>query len=72
MVDFVREWRERAELPLGLFIRGFGISPSKLYSWQERYGKDNFHNGLIPLDPWLADWEKAAIIEFRQAHLMDG
>ena len=72
MVDFVREWRERAELPLGLFIRGFGISASKLYSWQERYGKDNFHNGFIPRDHWLADWEKAAIIEFRQAHLMDG
>lgn len=68
----MREWQERTELPLGLFIKGFGITASKFYSWQDRYGKDNFHNGLIPRDHWLADWEKTAIIEFRQAHLVEG
>lgn len=72
MVDFVHKWQERAELPLGLFIKGFQISASKFYSWQARYGADNFHNGAIPRDYWLADWEKAAIIEFRQNHLLEG
>ncbi|HED30432.1 MAG TPA: IS3 family transposase, partial [Prosthecochloris aestuarii] len=39
-----------------------GIASSKYYSWQNRYGKVNEHNGLIPRDFWLEEWEKQAII----------
>ena len=30
----------------------------------ERYGKVNEHNGRVPRDWWLEDWEKQAIIDF--------
>jgi putative transposase len=45
-------------------IGWLGIAPSKYYNWQNRYGKANEHNALIPRDLWLTDWEKQAIVEF--------
>jgi len=33
------------------------ISASKFYDWRERYGKVNEHNGWVPRDFWLEDWE---------------
>lgn len=53
-------------------IRWLGIAPSKYYDWQNRYGKANEHNALIPRDFWLADWEKQAIIEFFKKHPLEG
>ncbi len=41
-----------------------GLGLSKFYDWRKRYGKVNEHNGWIPRDWWLEDWEKQAIIEF--------
>ena len=35
---------------------------AKFYDWRERYGKVNEHNGWVPHDFWLEDWEKQAII----------
>src|SRR5207249_3409458 len=40
------------------------ITASKFYDWRERYGKVNEHNGWVPRDFWLEDWEKQAIIDF--------
>lgn len=54
------------------FIHWLGISPSKYYSWQSRYGKANEHNALIPRDFWLEDWEKQAIINFFEEHPKEG
>jgi len=34
------------------------IAASKFYDWRERYGKVNEHNGWVPRDFWLEDWEK--------------
>lgn len=53
-------------------IGWLGIAPSKYYDWQNRYGKANEHNALIPRDFWLADWEKQAIIEFFKKHPLEG
>ncbi len=55
-----------------LFILWLGISASKFYSWKDRYGKVNEHNGLVPRDFWLAEWEKAAIIDFHEKNLLEG
>ena len=49
-----------------------GIFTSKFYRWQQRYGKANEHNGWIPRDHWLEDWEKQAIIQFHYDHPLDG
>ena len=72
MVDFVVYWSKRLESPAVLFIRWLRISRSKFYHWRSRYGQENFHNGKIPRDYWLQDWEKQAIISYYQAHPDEG
>jgi transposase InsO family protein len=49
-----------------------GIGASKFYNWRQRYGRVNEHNGWIPRDFWLEDWEKAAIIKFHGEHPLEG
>jgi putative transposase len=48
------------------------LGRQKYASWQQRYGQANEHNGLIPRDFWIEDWEKKAIITFYQQHPCDG
>ena len=64
IVDFVRRWSEASEIGAGRFIGWLGVTASKFYSWRERYGRANEHNGWVPRDFWLEDWEKQAIIGF--------
>ena len=45
---------------------------SKFYDWRKRYGKVNEHNGWIPRDWWLEDWEKQAIIDFHDQNPLEG
>jgi transposase InsO family protein len=40
--------------------------------WRERYSKVNEHNGWIPRDFWLEEWEKQAIIEFHLKNPLEG
>ncbi len=68
IVDFVRRWSEQTEIPAGRFIDWLGIAPSKFYSWRRRYGCVNEHNGWVPRDFWLEEWEKQAILDFYRAH----
>ena len=49
-----------------------GVPQGTFYSWRERYGKVNEHNGWIPRDHWLEDWEKQAIIKFHFDHPLEG
>jgi transposase InsO family protein len=71
-MDFVNRWRDKTELKQTLFIEALGIGGSKFFSWRKRYGKVNEHNAWIPRDWWLADWEKQRIIEYHQAHPLEG
>lgn len=68
VVDFINHWSARAGLPLKTFFRGLGLAQSKYYSWKGRYGMDNFHNGKIPRDHWLEDWEREAIVAYARNH----
>ena len=54
------------------FIGWLGIAASKFHDWRTRYGLANEHNALVPRDWWLEPWEKTAILEFHQAHLLEG
>ena len=49
-----------------------GLAASKYHQWKGRYGKANTHNGKIPRDWWLEDWERQAIIEFHDANPLEG
>jgi len=54
------------------FVAWLGISRSKFYNWRVRYGMVNEHNGRIPRDFWLEDWEKRSIIRFYHEHPQEG
>jgi putative transposase len=71
-VDFVRRWSEKTEIGAGQFIRWLGITASKFYGWRERYGKVNEHNGWVPRDFWLEEWEKREIIAFHLNNPLEG
>lgn len=49
-----------------------GLGSSKFYQWKQRYGKANEHNGKIPRDWWIEDWEKEAIVSFHDRHPCEG
>src|SRR5437879_3089090 len=72
IVDFVRRWSEKTGIGAGRFIGWLDVAASKFYDWRERYGKVNEHNGWVPRDFWLEDWEKQAIIGFHLKNQLEG
>ena len=64
VVQFVSRWAGRTKLPIWRVLRWLGLARSKFDRWSWRLGTPNQHNGRIPRDFWLEDWEKAAIIAF--------
>lgn len=72
VVDFVNCWSEKTGILRGQFVSWLGVSASKFYGWSHRYGKVKEHNGWIPRDFWLEDWEKQAIICFHLDHPLEG
>lgn len=48
------------------------LSTSKFHQWRKRYGQANEHNGKVPRDWWLEEWEKEAILGFHDRHPLDG
>ena len=72
VVDYVTYWSNRTKKPVYQFIKWLQITESKYYTWKERYGKVNEHNGWVPRDHWLEDWEKQAIIDYYRVHPGEG
>lgn len=72
MIDFVRNWSSKTDLPEACFIRWIGVARGKFFSWKTRYGKANEHNAAIPRDHWLQGWEREAIVRYFQSHPLEG
>jgi transposase InsO family protein len=72
IVDFVRRWSEKTGIGAGRFIVWLNIRASKFYDWRERYGQRNEHNGWVPRDFWLEQWEKEAIVDFHLNNPLEG
>jgi transposase InsO family protein len=72
VVDFVSLYRPKTSLPLRWFITKIGINQSKYYTWIERKGKANNHNGKTPRGHWCLDWERKAIISYAKTHPGEG
>ena len=72
VIDYVNYWTDRCGVPACRFIGWIGVSSSKFYDWKKRYGLANEHNGKIPRDLWLEDWEKQAIIRYHYDHPLEG
>ncbi|MDX1969291.1 MAG: IS3 family transposase [Planctomycetaceae bacterium] len=72
IVDYIGHWTERAELPQQQFLGWLELGPSKFHQWKQRYGKANEHNGQVPRDSWLEDWEREAILDYHDRHPLEG
>jgi transposase InsO family protein len=72
IVDFVRRWSEASKIGAGRFVGWLGVTASKFYDWRERYGQVNEHNGWVPRDFWLEEWEKQAILDFHWKNPLEG
>ena len=68
----MNRWSARAEVPATKFVAWIGIASSKFYDWKDRYGKVNEHNGQVPRDSWLEEWEKRAILDYQQQYPLEG
>lgn len=72
IVDYIGYWTERTELPASRLLKWLKLGTSKFHDWKKRFGKVNEHNGQIPRDHWLVDWEKEAILDFHDRHPLEG
>lgn len=59
-------------MPQKTLLAWLGLAPSKFHTWRNRYGKANEHNGKIPRDYWLEDWERQAIIDLHHKNPLNG
>lgn len=71
-MDFIRKWSQKTGFAIERLLEWLELSAGKYYDWAQRYGKLNQHNGRVPRDFWLADWEKAAILDFQLRYPVEG
>jgi transposase InsO family protein len=72
VVDYVRRWTSRTELPAKRVVGWIGVGMSKFHEWTKRYGKVNEHHALVPRDHWLEPWERQTILSFYGEHPQEG
>lgn len=71
-MEFIRKWSQKTGLSIERLLQWLELSAGKYYDWAQRYGKVNQHNGRVPRDFWLADWEKTAILDFQLRYPVEG
>lgn len=72
IVDFMKKWSEKTEIPICRLVRTGGLGLSKFYDWKDRYGLANEHNAPVPRDFWLETWEERSIIAFFHQYPLEG
>jgi putative transposase len=72
VVDFVNALHDKTEIAQRRLVYWLGVPRSKFYTWKQRYGRTNEHNGLVRRDFWLLDWERDAIIAYFIQHADEG
>ena len=48
VVDFVRAWADKTDIPVCRFLPWIGVGASKFHDWKRRFGKVNEHNAWSP------------------------
>lgn len=72
VVDFIGQWVAKTGLTVGQILQWLNLAKGKYCAWKARYGKANAHNGKVPRDHWLEDWERQAIIDFHGRYPLEG
>lgn len=68
----MKYWTTRTDIPCNLLLQWAKLRTSKFHQWKKRYGQVNAHNGKIPRDWWLEEWEKQAILDFHDKNPLEG
>jgi len=50
LVDFVRSWSDKCDIPVSHFLPWIGIGISKFHDWKQRFGQVNEHSRASK--PW--------------------
>jgi transposase InsO family protein len=72
VVDYLKRWTKRADLPAKTLLGWLDLSTSKFHQWQQHYGTPHAHNGRLPRDGWLAEWERQAILDYHLRFPLEG
>lgn len=72
MVDYVRGWAEKTEVTQSQILAWIGLASTTFSKWSRCYGKAYEHNGWVPRDHWLLEWEKQAILKFHFDNPLNG
>lgn len=68
----MRRWSDATEIACERLTGWLGMGSRKFRDWRARYGRANEHNGLVPRDHWLQDWEKHEIVRFFHEYPLEG
>ena len=68
----MRCWAEKSEITQTQILIWIGLWSSTFSKWTRCYGKAFEHNGWIPRDHWLDEWEKQAILKFHFDNPLNG
>ena len=72
VIEYIDWLHKSTSLPVSRLLSWLKLSPGKFYDWKKRFNMPNTHNGKIPRDWWLADWEKDAIEAYFIQHPREG
>lgn len=72
VIDFIGHYAQCTGMGCGRLLGYLKLSPRKFHRWQERYGKLNEHNAMIPRDHWLEEEERKAIVEYARQYPLEG
>jgi transposase InsO family protein len=72
VIDYVRTWADKTELPASRLVGWIGIGRSKYHQWKQRHGQVREQGAWVPRDHWLTDREKQAIVAYHFEHPLEG
>ena len=68
----MRRWSKKTGISIERLLELLDVDVGKYYDWRKRYGQVNRHNGWVPRDFWLRDWEKQRILDFQLLYPLEG
>lgn len=72
IICYLEQLKKRTGVALATMLTAIDLPRGKYYNWKRRFGQANRHNGQVPRDFWLEEWEKEAIIEYKKQHWNEG
>ena len=72
VIGFTEMITSKTDISVKYLLSLIGIRAGKYYAWNNRKGQANKHNGHVPKENWLLDWEKQAIIEYAKSNTGEG